>query len=65
MASVLRPIFSNFYASNLENKVFNSINKHNIYPRYVDDILLLTNNTDENNPIQETFHNNPILSFTK
>ena len=35
------PAFSNFYMLNLESRVFNSINKPNIYFRYVDDILLL------------------------
>ena len=30
MVSVLEPIFSNFYMSNTENKVFNIINKPNI-----------------------------------
>ena len=34
MGSVLDTIFSNFYMSALENKVFNTINKPNIYLRY-------------------------------
>ena len=53
MESVLGPIFSNFYVSDLENKVFNTINKPNIYLRYTDNILLLTNSTDEINIIKE------------
>ena len=61
----LGPIFNNFYMSDLENKVFNTINKPNIYSRYVDDILLLTNSTDEINTIQETFQNNSVLNFTQ
>ena len=50
--------------SPLENKVFNTINKPNIYLRYADDILLLTNSTYEINTIQETFQNNSVLDFT-
>ena len=46
MGSVLVPIFSNFYMSALENKVFNTINKPNIYLRHANDILL-NNNIDE------------------
>ena len=41
--------------SDLENKIFNTINKANIYLRYADDIFLLTNSTDEINIIQENF----------
>ena len=57
-------IFSNFYMSALENKVFNIINKPNIYLRYADDILL-TNSTYEINTIKETFQNNSVLNFTQ
>ena len=64
MRSVLGPIFSNFYMSALENKVFNTINKPNNYLRYADDILLLTNSTDEINIIQETFQNSSVPNFT-
>ena len=65
MGSVLGSIFSNFYMSALENKVFNTINKPSIYLRYADDILLLTNSTGEINTIQETFQNNSVLNFTQ
>ena len=58
MGSDLGPIISNSYMSALENKVFNTINKPNIYLRYADDILLLANSTDKINTIQETFQNN-------
>ena len=51
VGSVLGPIFRDFYISALENKVFNTIDKLNIYLRYGDDILL-TNSTDEINTIQ-------------
>ena len=49
--------------SNLENKVFNPINKP-IYLGYVEDVLFLTNSTDEINIMQETFQNNFVLNFT-
>ena len=49
----------------LENKVFNAINKPNIYLRYADDILLLTKSTYEINTIQDTFQNNSVLNFTQ
>ena len=64
MGSVLAPIFGNFYMSALENKVFNTINKSNIYLRYADDILILTNSTYEINTIRDTFQNNSVLNVT-
>ena len=64
MGSFLGPIFNNFYISALENKVFNTINKPNIYLRYADNILL-TNSTYEINTIQDTFQNNSVLNFTQ
>ena len=51
--------------SALENKVFNTINKPNIYLKYADDILLLPNSTDEINTVQETFQNNSVPNFTQ
>ena len=63
MVSVLGSIFSNFYMSALENKVFETIN--NIYTRYADDILFLTNSTYEISTIQETFQNNSVFKFTQ
>ena len=51
--------------SALENKVFNIINKPNIYLSYADDILLLTNSTYEINTTQETFQKNSFLNFTQ
>ena len=63
--SILVPIFSHFYMSALENEVFNSINKHNVYLMYVDVILLFTNSPDKINTIQETFQNNYVLNFTQ
>ena len=64
MGSVLGPIFSDFYMSDLENRIFNSIKKPPIYLRYVHDILILTNNINEKNILQDTFQNNSVLNFT-
>ena len=64
MGSVLGPIFSDFYMSDLENRIFNSIKKPPIYLRYVDDIVILTNNINEINILQDTFQNNSVLNFT-
>ena len=50
--------------SDLENRIFNSIKKPPIYLRYVDDILILTNNINEINILQDTFQNNSVLNFT-
>ena len=47
MGSILDSMFSNFYMSDLENKICNSIIKPPIYLRYVDDILILGNNINE------------------
>ena len=41
MSLVLGPTFSNFYMSNLENKIFNDTEKLHIYGCYVDNILIL------------------------
>ena len=64
MGSVLGPIFSNFYMSYPENRIFNSIKKPPIYLRYVDDILILTNNINKINILQDTFQKNSVLNFT-
>ena len=64
VGSVLITIFNNVYISNLKNKVFNTINKPNIYLRYIDDILL-TNSTNEINIIHETFQIFSVLNFTQ
>ena len=56
--------FHKFYVSAPENKVFNAINKPNIYLRYADDILL-TNSTDEIKLILETFQNIYVPNFTQ
>ena len=64
MGSVLRSIFSNFYMSGLENRIFNSIKKPPKYLRYVDDIPILANNINEINILQDTFPKNSVLNFT-
>ena len=61
MGSVIGPIFSNFYISNLENKIFNSIKKPPIYPGYVDDILILANNINELNILQDTLRKKSVF----
>ena len=63
MGSVLGSIFSNFYMSDLKDKIFNSIRKPPIYLRYVDDILILANNINEIN-IQDTFPKIQFFYFT-
>ena len=64
MGSILGPIFSNFYMSDLENRIFNSIKKPPIYLRYIDDILILANNINEINILQDPFQKNSVLNFT-
>ena len=50
--------------SDLEIRIFNSIKKPPIYLRYVDHILILTNNINEINILQDTFQKNSVLNFT-
>ena len=64
MLSVLGLIFSNFYKSNLKNRIFNRIKNPPISLRYVDDILILANNINEINILQATFQKNSVLNFT-
>ena len=58
MMSVLGPIFRNVYMSELENKVFNTINKLNIYLRYADDFFSLI-------ALMKLTQNNSVLNFTQ
>ena len=58
MGSVLGPIFSNFYISDLENKIFNGIRKPPIYLRYI------VNDINEINILQDPFQKNSVLNFT-
>ena len=55
---------SNFYISDLENRIFNSIKTPPIYLRYVDDDLILANNINEINIQQDTFQKNSVFNFT-
>ena len=64
MGSVLGPLFSQFYMCNLENNIFNSIKNPQIYLRYVDDILILSNNHQEITKLQKEFQKNSVLNFT-
>ena len=64
MGSVLGPTYSNFYVSNLENKIFTDTKKPHIYVHYVDDILILADNIKEIKKLPETFQNNSVLKFT-
>ena len=52
---------SNFSASDLKNKIFDKIKKPSIYLRYVDDILILTYDTNEINILQDIFHKIHVL----
>ena len=64
MGSILGPIFSYFYMSDHENRIFDSMKKPPIYLRYVDDMLIFTNNINEINKLQDTFPKNSVLNFT-
>ena len=64
MRSVLGLIVSDFYISDLENKIFNSVRKPPIYQRFVDDLLILANDINEINILQDTFQKNSLLNFT-
>ena len=64
MGCVLDPIFSNFYMSDLKNKIFTYIRKPPIYLRYVDDTLIRANDINEINILQDTFLKNSFLNFT-
>ena len=43
---------------------WSSIKKPPIYLRYVDDILILSNNINEINILHDTFQKNSVLNFT-
>ena len=54
MGSGLGPNFSNFYMSDIEKRIYNSIRKPSIYLIYVDDILIFANDINVVT-IQDTF----------
>ena len=65
MGSPLGPTFANFYMGDLENNIFtNHYHKPNIYVRYIDDIFMQIDNTDQLTDIKDLFENNSILTFT-
>ena len=63
MGSVLGLIFSDLYITDFENKIYNSRSKSSIYLRYVDDILILTNDINEINILRDTFQKNSVVNF--
>ena len=50
--------------SKIEFLIAKKNKKTPIYLKYVDDILILTNNINEINILQDTFQNNSVLNFT-
>ena len=65
MGSVLGPIFSNFFMSNLENRIFNSIKKPSICLGCVDDILILVNDANKIKTLQDIFQKSSVLNSTR
>ena len=65
MGSPLGPTFANFYMGNLEQNIFNNYyNKPSIYVRYIDDIFMQIDNTDQLTDIKDLFEQNSVLTFT-
>ena len=65
MGSPLGPTFAGFYMGDLEYNVFNNhYTKPSIYVRYVDDIFVQINNSDELTDIKELFQEKSVLTFT-
>ena len=64
MGSPLGPTFANFYMGNLENKVFDKIDKPSIYVRYVDDCFLQIDNEKQLDILKYHFEKNSVLKFT-
>ena len=65
MGSPLGPTFAGFYMGDLEYNVFNNYyTKPNIYVRYVDDIFLQINNSDQLTDIKDIFQQKSVLTFT-
>ena len=65
MGSPLGPTFAGFYMGELENNIFsNHYVKPNIYARYVDDIFMQIDNTDQLTDIKELFQQHSVLNFT-
>ena len=65
MGSPLGPTFANFYMGYLEETIFADPNKKPlIYARYVDDIFVMSKNTNQFEQLKEHFQNISILKFT-
>jgi hypothetical protein len=65
MGSPLGPIFANFYMANLEEKVLQDDGlRPNLYLRYVDDIFIVVQDTEQLENIRCAFENNSVLKFT-
>ena len=63
MGSVPGLIFRNFYMSDLENRISNSIRKPSIYQRYVY-IFILANDINEISIQLDTSQKNSVFNFT-
>ena len=64
VVSPLGPTISEFYISDIENKIFKTIiTKPKIYVRYVDNIFIVTHSYDEINKLKQT-RKKSLLNFT-
>ena len=63
MGSGLSLIFRNFYMSDLEKKICNSVKKLSIYQRYANNILILVYDINEKNIRRDTVRKNSVLNF--
>ena len=66
MGTPLGPTMANFYASNLENKVFSQKPevKPQVFCRYIDDIFIVCNSFGEIELLKQEFEANSPLKFT-
>ena len=63
MGSHLRPSIFEFYISHIDNKIFNTIKKPQIYICYVDDIFIAPQFHNEIK-LKQTLEKNFVLKFT-
>ena len=66
MGSPLGVTFANFYMSHLENNILdnNPIIKPTTYCRYVDNIFVITKDTESLLVLKTEFERNSVLKFT-
>ena len=64
MGSPLAPTFAEYYVAHIENGIFEKVPAPNMYVRYVDDILILTDNTDEVHKLKDIFQKESVLTFS-